>query len=111
MMKNELVLVLDFGGQYNQLIARRVREAHVYCEVRPYNISIDKIKELNPKGIIFTGGPASVLDDGAPFCDMEIFNLGIPILGICYGMQLMAVALGGGVARRPERVRQNRYYA
>ncbi len=103
MMKNELVLVLDFGGQYNQLIARRVREAHVYCEVRPYNISIEKIKELNPKGIIFTGGPASVLDDGAPFCDMEIFNLGIPILGICYGMQLMAVALGGGVAQANQR--------
>jgi len=103
MMKNELVLVLDFGGQYNQLIARRVREAHVYCEVRPYNISIEKLKELNPKGIIFTGGPASVLDDGAPFCDMEIFNLGIPILGICYGMQLMAIALGGGVAQAQQR--------
>ena len=103
MMKNELVLVLDFGGQYNQLIARRVREAHVYCEVRPYNISIEKLKQLNPKGIIFTGGPASVLDDGAPFCDMEIFNLGIPILGICYGMQLMAVALGGGVTQAQQR--------
>ncbi|MEI6602320.1 MAG: glutamine-hydrolyzing GMP synthase [Clostridia bacterium] len=102
-MKNELVLVLDFGGQYNQLIARRVREAHVYCEVRPYNISIEKLKQLNPKGIIFTGGPASVLDDGAPFCDMEIFNLGIPILGICYGMQLMAVALGGGVTQAQQR--------
>lgn len=91
---NELILVLDFGGQYNQLIARRVREANVYCEVVPYNISIDTIKNKNPKGIIFTGGPASVIDSNAPFCDKEIFNLGIPILGICYGMQLMSVMLG-----------------
>lgn len=96
-MDNELVLVLDFGGQYNQLIARRVREANVYCEVLPYNVRTEKIKELNPKGIIFTGGPASVLDPGAPFCDNEIFRLGIPVLGICYGMQLMGVMLGGGV--------------
>jgi len=102
-MKNELVLVLDFGGQYNQLIARRVREASVYCEVRPYNTSIEDIKKLDPKGIIFTGGPASVLDDGAPFCDMKTFELGIPILGICYGMQLMAVALSGGVSRAAQR--------
>lgn len=98
-MKNELVLVLDFGGQYNQLIARRVREANVYCEVIPYTASIDKIKSMNPKGIIFTGGPASVLDPKAPFCDKEIFNLGVPVLGICYGMQLMAVLLGGNVTK------------
>lgn len=96
-MDNELVLVLDFGGQYNQLIARRVREANVYCEVLPYNAETEKIKALNPKGIIFTGGPASVLDHGAPFCDSEIFRLGIPVLGICYGMQLMGVMLGGSV--------------
>lgn len=102
-MKNELVLVLDFGAQYNQLIARRVREANVYCEVIPYNTSIDRIKSLNPKGIIFSGGPASVLDPGAPFCDKEIFSLGIPILGICYGMQLMGVALGGQVAKAEQR--------
>lgn len=102
-MKNELVLVIDFGGQYNQLIARRVREANVYCEVVPYNASIERIKSMNPKGIIFTGGPASVLDPKAPFCDMEVFNLGIPVLGICYGMQLMSVMLGGSVDRANQR--------
>lgn len=102
-MKNELVLVLDFGGQYNQLIARRVREASVYCEVLPYNASIDRIKALNPKGIIFTGGPASVLDPKAPFCDKEVFNLGVPVLGICYGMQLMGVMLGGSVTQAAQR--------
>lgn len=102
-LNNELVLVLDFGGQYNQLIARRVREANVYCEVLPYNASIERIKALNPKGIIFTGGPASVLDPKAPFCDKEIFNLGLPILGICYGMQLMSVMLGGKVERATSR--------
>ncbi|NSW89386.1 MAG: glutamine-hydrolyzing GMP synthase [Firmicutes bacterium] len=102
-MNNELVLILDFGGQYNQLIARRVRESNVYCEIFPYNISIDKIKNLNPKGIIFTGGPASVTDKGAPFCNAEVFKLGIPILGICYGMQLMSVMLGGEVAMAEQR--------
>lgn len=102
-LNNELIIVLDFGGQYNQLIARRVREANVYCEVLPYNMSIDKIRAKNPKGIIFTGGPASVLDPGAPFCDKEVFNLGIPILGICYGMQLMAVMLGGSVEKAQQR--------
>ncbi len=96
-MKNELVLVLDFGGQYNQLIARRVRECNVYCEVHPYNLPIEKIKELNPKGIIFTGGPASVYGENSPLCDKEIFDLNIPILGICYGSQLMAHLLGGCV--------------
>ena len=96
-MKNELVLVLDFGGQYNQLIARRVRECNVYCEVHPYNFSIKKIKELNPKGIIFTGGPASVYGAGSPLCEKEIFDLNIPILGICYGSQLMAHLLDGRV--------------
>jgi len=96
-MKNELVLVLDFGGQYNQLIARRVGECNVYCEVHPYNLSIEKIKELNPKGIIFTGGPASVYGENSPLCEKEIFDLNIPILGICYGSQLMAHLLGGCV--------------
>ena len=78
-MNREMVIVLDFGGQYNQLIARRVRECNVYCEVHPYTLSLDKIKELNPKGIIFTGGPNSVYAEDSAICDMEIFQLGIPI--------------------------------
>ena len=97
MESKELILILDFGGQYNQLIARRVRECNVYSEVVPFNISLDKIKEKNPKGIIFTGGPASVYGEDAPRCASEIFQLGIPILGICYGMQLMSYTLGGKV--------------
>ena len=97
-MNKELVLILDFGGQYNQLIARRVRECNVYSEVVPYNISLEKIKEKAPKGIIFTGGPASVFVEDAPRCANGIFELGIPVLGICYGMQLMAYTLGGKVA-------------
>ena len=100
-MNRELVLVLDFGGQYNQLIARRVRECNVYCEVHPYNLSVEKIKEMNPKGIIFTGGPNSVYGENSPLCDREIFELGIPVLGICYGSQLMAHVLGGSVATAP----------
>ncbi len=102
-MKNELILILDFGGQYNQLIARRVRECNVYSEVVPYHLSIEKIKEKKPKGIIFTGGPASVYGEESPKCDLEIFKLGIPILGICYGMQLMTYALGGKVAKASKR--------
>lgn len=102
-MNHELILILDFGGQYNQLIARRVREANVYCEVLPYNSSIEKIKEKSPKGIIFTGGPASVSDQNAPKCAEEVFKLGIPILGICYGMQLMSVMLNGDVTRAHNR--------
>ncbi|WP_192929634.1 glutamine-hydrolyzing GMP synthase [Alkaliphilus serpentinus] len=98
-MNNELILILDFGGQYNQLIARRVREHNVYCEVVPYKITIEEIKEKNPSGIIFTGGPASVYGEKAPKCNEEIFQLGIPILGICYGGQLMAEVLGGKVNR------------
>ncbi len=96
-----MVLVLDFGGQYNQLIARRVRECNVYCEVHSYDISLDKIKEMNPKGIIFTGGPNSVYGDDSPRCGKEVFELGIPILGICYGSQLMSYVLGGSVATAP----------
>lgn len=102
-MKHELILVLDFGGQYNQLIARRVREENVYCEVLPYNVPIEKIKEKAPKGIIFTGGPASVLDEKAPKCSPEVFELGVPVLGICYGMQLMGVMLGGQVTKAASR--------
>ena len=100
-MNHELVIVLDFGGQYNQLIARRVRENNVYCEVHPYNISLDKIKEMNPKGIIFTGGPNSVYAEESPICSKEIFEMGIPVLGICYGSQLTAHLLGGKVATAP----------
>ncbi len=96
-MDRELVLVVDFGGQYNQLIARRVREHGVYCEIIPYSTSVEKIKELDPKGIIFTGGPNSVYGEGAPRVDKELFELNIPILGICYGAQLMSHALGGVV--------------
>ena len=100
-MQNETVIVLDFGGQYNQLIARRVRECNVYCEVMSYKNSIEKIKEKNPVGIIFTGGPNSVYDEKSPHYDKTIFELGIPILGICYGSQLMAYTLGGHVDTAP----------
>lgn len=100
-MKKELIIVLDFGGQYNQLIARRVRECNVYAEVHPYTISTRQIKEMNPKGIIFTGGPNSVYAEGSPRYSKEIFELGIPILGICYGSQLMAYVLGGRVETAP----------
>lgn len=103
MNSKELILILDFGGQYNQLIARRVRECNVYSEVVPYDISLEKIKEKNPKGIIFTGGPANVYTEDSPKCDAGIFDLGIPILGICYGMQLMSLTLGGNVARATTR--------
>lgn len=102
-MKNETVIVLDFGGQYNQLIARRVRECNVYCEVLPYSTDIEKIKEKNPVGIIFTGGPNSVYAEEAPKCSKEIFEMGIPVLGICYGSQLMAQMLGGRVERADKR--------
>lgn len=97
----ENVIVLDFGGQYNQLIARRVREHNVYCELLPHDTPIEKIKAKNPIGIIFTGGPASVTDEGAPTVSKEIFDLGIPVLGICYGCQLMAYERGGKVDRGP----------
>lgn len=100
-MKKEMIIVLDFGGQYNQLIARRVRECNVYCEVHPYNMDIEKIKEMNPKGIIFTGGPNSVYGEDSPRCTREMFELDIPVLGICYGSQLMSYILGGKVATAP----------
>ncbi len=96
-MNKETVLVLDFGGQYNQLIARRVRDLNVYCEVLPYDASLERIKEKNPIGIIFTGGPGVVNDKDAPLPDKGIFDLGVPILGICYGCQLIGHVLGGKV--------------
>ena len=96
-IKNESIVVLDFGGQYTQLIARRVRECNVYCEIKPYNISAAEIKEKGYMGIIFTGGPNSAYDDNGPKCDPDLFKLGIPVLGICYGAQLMAETLGGKV--------------
>ena len=100
---SELILIIDFGGQYNQLIARRVREKNVYSEVHPCTISIEKIRELNPKGIIFTGGPASIYEEDAPKCVEDVFSLGIPILGICYGMQFMSHTLGGCVKKALKR--------
>ena len=102
-MQNQFILIIDFGGQYNQLIARRVREHGVYCEVRPYTISMDEIQSLNPVGIIFTGGPNSVYDENAPRCSKDIFELGIPILGICYGSQLMTYMLDGKVTKADKR--------
>ena len=102
-MKKDLVLIVDFGGQYNQLIARRVRECGVYCEIIPYSYSIEKIKEKNPRGIIFTGGPNSVYGENTPKVSKEIFELGVPVLGICYGVQLMSHLLGGKVATAPVR--------
>ena len=96
-MENQKVIVLDFGGQYNQLIARRVRECNVYCEVLPYTTPLEKLKAENPIGIIFTGGPNSVYLESSPHYDPGIFEMGVPILGICYGCQLMAYTLGGEV--------------
>jgi GMP synthase (glutamine-hydrolysing) len=103
-MEKELVVVLDFGGQYNQLIARRVRELSVFCEMVPYDISFDELQAKNPQGIILTGGPASVHVEDAPLCDPRIFSMGIPVLGICYGMQLLAQQLGGTV--KPSQLRE-----
>ncbi|MFR5601011.1 MAG: glutamine-hydrolyzing GMP synthase [Lachnospiraceae bacterium] len=100
-MEREQIIVLDFGGQYNQLIARRVRECNVYCEVHPSTLELEQLKKMNPKGIIFTGGPNSVYGEDSPRCAKEIFDLGIPILGICYGSQLMSYLLGGSVTTAP----------
>ena len=97
------MIVIDFGGQYNQLVARRVRECNVYCEIYSYKIDIEKIKEMNPKGIILTGGPNSCYEEGAATYSKELFELGIPVLGLCYGAQLMQHILGGKVEKAPVR--------
>lgn len=102
-MNREKIIVIDFGGQYNQLVARRVRECNVYCEIYSYKTGIDKIKEMKPKGIILTGGPNSCYEKGAASCSEELFELGIPVLGLCYGAQLMMHVLGGSVAKAPVR--------
>ena len=98
-MKKELVVVIDFGGQYNQLVARRVRECNVYCEIYSYKTDLNKIKAMNPMGIILTGGPSSCYEEGAASCSKELFDLEIPVLGLCYGAQLMSHVLGGKVER------------
>ena len=98
-MKRETVVVLDFGGQYNQLVARRVRECNVYCEIYSYKTDLEKIKAMNPKGIILTGGPNSCYEADSPTCNKELFELGIPVLGLCYGAQLMMHVLGGKVEK------------
>lgn len=102
-MSRELVVVIDFGGQYNQLVARRVRECNVYCEIYSYKTELEKIKALHPKGIILTGGPNSCYEEGAPTYTRELFESGIPVLGLCYGAQLMMHVLGGKVEKAPVR--------
>jgi len=95
----QMLVILDFGSQYSELIARRIRETEVYSEVLSYRTSAEQLKQINPRGIILSGGPNSVYDEGAPHCDPAIWQLGIPILGVCYGMQLMVQQLGGQVER------------
>jgi GMP synthase (glutamine-hydrolysing) len=102
-MHQENILILDFGSQYTQLIARRIREKNVYSEILPFNASMEEIRKFNPKGVVLSGGPSSVYDEGAPMPDKGVFELGVPILGICYGMQIMAYMLGGKVAGARER--------
>lgn len=99
----ELILILDFGSQYTQLIARKTRELGVYCEIYPFNLELEKIKAMRPKGIILSGGPKSVNEEDAPVCDKRIYDLGIPILGICYGLQLTALFFGGKVEKSTKR--------
>ncbi len=102
-MDREMIVVIDFGGQYNQLVARRVRECNVYCEIYSYRTDLERIKAMKPKGIILTGGPNSCYEEGAPSCTEELFNMGVPVLGLCYGAQLMMHVLGGRVEKAPVR--------
>ena len=102
-VNQERVLVLDFGSQYSQLIARRVRELNVYCEIVRHNITAEQIRKHQPSGLILSGGPSSVYEENAPQCDPELFQMELPILGICYGMQLACDALGGQVSNAPAR--------
>src|SRR5688500_16282851 len=103
MSSRQSVLILDYGAQYTQLIARRIRESHVYCEIHPFNTALAKIRELAPQAIVLSGGPQSVYSPDAPKSDPGIFDLGVPVLGICYGQQLMALQLGGTVEPGTER--------
>ncbi len=100
---SQKILILDFGSQTTQLIARRVREARVYCEIHPFNWPLAKIREFNPQGLILSGSPASVYDPQAPLPDPGVFELGLPVLGICYGMQVLTHLLGGRVERSSKR--------
>src|SRR5271165_5465592 len=100
---SERILIFDFGSQYAQLIARRVREQNVFCQLVRANLTAERVRELKPSGIILSGGPASVYEPGAPTCDAKIFDMGIPVLGICYGMQLACHLMGGKVVRADHR--------
>ena len=100
---DQKILILDFGSQYTQLIARRVREAKVYCEIHPFNMDLQKIKDFSPNGVILSGGPSSIYDENAPFAEKGLIDLEAPILGICYGMQFLTHLLGGVVAKSGDR--------
>src|SRR6201993_4555658 len=102
-LHSEKILILDFGSQYTQLIARRIRELHVYCEIHPCTMPLAQIKAFAPKGIVLSGGPMSVEEKGAPLVDPALFDLGIPMLCVCYGLQLLAKFLGGGIDRSAHR--------
>ncbi|HEY2742987.1 MAG TPA: GMP synthase (glutamine-hydrolyzing), partial [Polyangia bacterium] len=102
-VNRELVLILDFGSQYTQLIARRIRELKVYCEIHPFNMPLDEIRKLRPSALVLSGGPSSVYEEGAPLVSRELFELALPTLGICYGVQLMAKLLGGNVVPADKR--------
>ena len=100
---NNRILILDFGSQYTQLIARRIRELQVYCEIHPFDMPQLRIESFNPKGLILSGGPASIYDSGAPQCDRSVLEMGVPVLGICYGLQIIGKLFGGEVERSQKR--------